>query len=132
MNKQIFDIPDGITCHDSFIAYMASYYGTVDFLFEPLLLYRIHSHNLSGNFCAENSRNFLECFRRYLKSCKRGQESSRNDGRIICDEMKKRYGVDLAELESPFANCVKYNYIKRAWEEARKKYKADKIGKWRR
>lgn len=130
MNKQIFDIPDGITCHDSFIAYMASYYGTVDFLFEPLLLYRIHSHNLSGNFCAENSRNFLECFRRYLKSCKRGQESSRNDGRIICDEMKKRYGVDLAELESPFANCVKYNYIKRAWEEARKKYKADKIGKW--
>ena len=46
--------------------------------------------------------------------------------------MKKRYGVDLAELESPFANCVKYNYIKRAWEEARKKYKADKIGKWRR
>lgn len=131
IDRQIFCIPDEIICHDSFITYMAANYGTVDFLFEPLLLYRIHSNNLSSNFCAQNSKNFWDCFRRYLKTCKRVKKSSENDGRIICTEMMKRYGIDLVEMGSPFAKNVEYNYIKRAWEATKKDYKADKIGEWK-
>ena len=132
VDTKIFDIPNGIISHDSFIAYMAAYYGTVDFIFDSLVYYRIHENNLSCNFCAENSSNVVQCFKKYLKALKRVKKSWTNDNKIVCEEMMRRYGIDLKLMESPFAiNDPKYNRIKKAWEYTRNDYKADKIGNWK-
>ena len=124
----IFDIPDGIVQQDSFLAVMASNYGTIDFIYEPLLLYRIHGNNLSGNFAAEFSHNRLECFFRYLKVASRVCEYEKKDKSIISEEFRKRFGHEIIFSESTATNVKAGNIFLFAWRKTQIAYKMDKIG----
>ena len=96
--QEYLNIPKELVSHDTFIAYMASYYGTIDFMFEPLLLYRIHPNSLSGNFQVEVSKNVIEAFRYYWRHYKRVLECGRKDGYILKEEIAKRYGIDSTHV----------------------------------
>lgn len=126
----IFNIPEAMVCHDTFIAVMASYYGTVNFIFEPLLLYRIHKHNLSGNYGAQFSRNIISCFCRYYKTAKRIVESHERDGSIIEKELKRRYNIELNDYQNCFSGYYEKSVLKCAWQRTLRDYKAGKIGIW--
>ncbi|MBQ6788409.1 MAG: glycosyltransferase [Lachnospiraceae bacterium] len=96
--QEYLNIPKELVSHDTFIAYMASYYGTIDFMFEPLLLYRIHPNSLSGNYQVEVSKNVIEAFRYYWRHYKRVLECGRKDGYILKEEIAKRYGIDSTHV----------------------------------
>jgi len=127
----IFDIPPKLVMHDTFLAVMASYYGSVDFIFEPLLLYRVHKDNLSGNYAAQFSKNIVECFMRYYKNSKRVVLSNAYDNQIIKDELMKRFAVRLDNYQNCFMRGRKKSRIEIAWERTKKDLQAGKIGIWR-
>ena len=91
--REILDIPDNIIEHDTYIVTMASLYGTVDFIRIPLVQYRIHHNNLSGNYRVETARNFIECFTYLRKSAKENYKCQHrmNDKKIIDGMLKKRW-----------------------------------------
>lgn len=124
----IFKIPKGIVCHDTFITVMASYYGTINYIFEPLLIYRIHGNNLSGNYSAEFSRNALQCFIKYYKAAERGISSHKNDDLIIEQELYTRFGICLKDYDNCFFRDFETSKIKLAWKRLKKNQK--KIGVW--
>lgn len=124
----IFNIPTGVVSHDTFMAVMASQYGTINYIYEPLLIYRIHSNNLSGNYSAEFSRNALQCFIKYYKAADRGISSHKNDDLIIEQELYKRFGIRLKDYDNCFFRCFETSKIKLAWRRTKKSYK--KIGIW--
>lgn len=91
--REILDIPSNIIEHDTYIAAMASMYGTVDFIRMPLIAYRIHYNNLSGNYRVETAGNFIECFRYLRKTAKENYVSQyrMNDKRIIDRILKEKW-----------------------------------------
>ncbi len=127
----IFRIPGDVIQQDTFITVMASRYGTIDFLYEPLLLYRIHENNLSGNFGAEFSKNILQCYRRYYKVGKRICKSNRTDGLILQRELLARFGVKLEDYKNAFLNIEVIPPFVYAWRRTWRDYRAGNIGIWR-
>lgn len=130
--NEYLKIPGEVVAHDSFIAVMASHFGTVDYLYKPLLLYRIHGNNLSGNFSSQFSKGIVDAFLKNLKKSKRIQESYKKDGDIIIGELKRRFGIELDERRSPFVTSEKIRSrfiwaVKKTSEE----YKHSKIGIWK-
>lgn len=91
--QEILDMPDNIVEHDTYIAMIASMYGTIDFIRIPLVRYRIHDNNLSGNFRVEAASNFIECFRYLRKSAKENYKSQycMNDKYIIDRVLKEKW-----------------------------------------
>lgn len=130
-SDKIFNLPNKLILHDTFIAVMASYYGTVDFIFEPLLLYRVHRNNLSGNFSAQFSRNIFECFIKNYKACKRLVASNTHDDKIIKDELMNRFQVNLDDYSNCFSEHREKSRVKNAWIRTRKAINDGKIGIWR-
>jgi len=49
--------PQRIPMHDQWLAVMAAYYGKIEYIDKPLLLYRRHSGNAS--YCTEKSKNSI-------------------------------------------------------------------------
>lgn len=127
----IFNIPKKLVMHDTFLAIMASYYGSVDFIFEPLLLYRVHKNNLSGNYAAQFSSNFFECFFRYYKASKREVLCNTYDDQIIKDELMKRFNIRLEDYQNCFKGVRERSRIVIAWKRTNKDFHAGKIGIWR-
>lgn len=130
-NCNIFNIPEKVVTHDTFITVMSSHYGTVDFIFEPLLIYRVHRNNLSGNFGAQFSRNILECFIRYYKVSKRIVVSNTYDDRIIRDELMNRFQINLDDYNNCFNGRREKSRFKIAWTRTKKAFRDGKIGIWR-
>ena len=97
--NKIFSIPVNVS-HDTFITMMAARYGTIDFLYDVLLLYRIHGKNISGNFQAQFSKNIFQCFLNYLRVEKRAYESAKYDEKIIKNEFKTRFMVDIDDYDN--------------------------------
>ena len=81
--SDIMDIPKGIIMHDLYITVIASQYGTVDFLYKPLVYYRIHRNNLSGNYSAQFSDNIIKSFINTYRKSKRIKQSQNNDNKVI-------------------------------------------------
>ena len=91
--QEILDIPDNIVEHDTYIAMIASMYGTIDFIRIPLVRYRIHNNNVSENYKVETARNFIECFKYLRKSAKEYYKSQyrMNDKYIIDRILKEKW-----------------------------------------
>lgn len=91
--REILDIPDNIIEHDTYIVAMASMYGTVDFIRIPLIEYRIHHNNLSGNYRVETARNFIECFKYLRRTAKENYiaQYRMNDKYIIDQILKEKW-----------------------------------------
>lgn len=91
--QDILDIPDNVVEHDTYIAIMASMYGTVDFIRVSLVKYRIHHNNVSGNYKVETTKNFMECLMYLIKSAKENYRSQyrMNDKKIIDDLLKAKW-----------------------------------------
>ena len=130
-SRDIFSIPEKVVTHDTFIAVMSSHYGTVDFIFEPLLIYRVHRNNLSGNYGAQFSKNVFECFVRYYKTSKRIVVSNTYDDRIIRDELMNRFQINLDDYDNCFSGRREKSRIKIAWTRTKKDFHNGKIGAWR-
>lgn len=91
--REIMDIPDSIIEHDTYITVIASMYGTIDFIRFPLVHYRIHHNNLSGNYRVETARNFMECFKCLRRTAKENHISQyrMNDKSIIDCILKEKW-----------------------------------------
>lgn len=100
--KKIFDIPKGIVMHDTYIAAASSCFGTVDFIYEPVLLYRIHSGNLSGNYSSYFAKSSLDAFIKNYHKWKRFKISTDNDTKIIIKTLEERFGMKITNPKSPY------------------------------
>lgn len=129
--NEIFNIPPNVVKHDTFVVMMAAHYGTVDFLYEVLELYRIHRNNLSANFQALFAKNRLQCFMNYLKKGRRAIQSAEYDGDAIRAEMKSRFDINIDDYPNCFQNRVKVTRFIWAYERTKKDYNKGLIGKWR-
>lgn len=58
--------PPKMLSHDHWIGYIAEMVGKVKYIDEPLMLYRIHDHNVSGNTKSTNSLRFKLSYRLYM------------------------------------------------------------------
>ena len=58
--------PEKLLSHDHWIGYIAEMIGKVKFIEEPLMYYRIHDHNVSGNTRSTNSLRFKLAYRLYM------------------------------------------------------------------
>lgn len=130
--KDILSIPNGIIMHDLYISVIASQFGTIDYLYKPLVNYRIHGHNLSGNYSAQFSKNGFDSFMKTMRKSKRIKQSQKNDGLIIIEDLKKKYNNDITMSESPllFQQVIKNRLI---WslKQTYRDYKEGIIGLWR-
>ena len=128
--NKIFSIPVNVVSHDTFITMMAARYGTIDFLYDVLLLYRIHGKNISGNFQAQFSKNIFQCFLNYLRVEKRAYESAKYDEKIIKNEFKTRFMVDIDDYDNCFKKKRKVTKFIWAIQMTRKAYQKGIIGIW--
>ena len=128
--NKIFSIPVNVVSHDTFITMMAARYGTIDFLYDVLLLYRIHGKNISGNFQAQFSKNIFQCFLNYLRVEKRAYESAKYDEKIIKNEFKTRFMVDIDDYDNCFKKKRKLTKFIWAIQMTRKAYQKGIIGIW--
>ncbi len=125
----VFDIPAGVVCHDYFLSVLASTKGSVDYIFQPLLLYRIHGNNLSTNFKAEVSKNIFQLFMRRYQSYYLGRDAKNNDGLIIERELQQRFGLRLNDYENCVLNTSKRTVID-ILDATIDDYKQKRIGAW--
>lgn len=69
-NKRVLDavlpFPAKLLSHDHWIGYIAEMIGKVKYIEEPLMYYRIHDHNVSGNSHSTNSLWFKISYRIYM------------------------------------------------------------------
>lgn len=128
--NKIFNIPVNVVSHDTFITMMASRYGTIDFLYDVLLLYRIHGKNISGNFQAQFSKNIFECFLNYLRIEKRAYKSAKYDDKIIKNELKNRFMVDIDDYDNCFKKKCRVTKVIWALQRTKKAYQKGIIGIW--
>lgn len=128
--NKIFNIPFNVVSHDTFIAMMAARYGTIDFLYDVLLLYRIHGKNISGNFQAQFAKNIFQCFFNYLRIEKRAYESAKYDDKIIKCELKTRFMVDIDDYDNCFKKKRKVTKFIWAIQMTKKAYQKGIIGIW--
>jgi glycosyltransferase involved in cell wall biosynthesis len=127
----VLDIPPGIVCYDIYMAIIASVTGTVDYINKQLVLYRIHGGNLSNNFKAETSRSFLSLFVRRYVSYIKGRDKYNRDGEIISQEIKNRYGIDLAKYENRLLKSQRGEwFLLSIFKECIRDYRNGKIGIW--
>lgn len=129
-NYNIFNIPTEVVQHDTFVAVMASRYGTIDFLYESLVLYRIHENNLSGNYRGQFSKNIFRCFLDYYKIAKRIKKRNEIDGKILEKELYERFHVKLRNYDNAFLHVVGISPLKYAWKRMIKEHKEGSIGAW--
>lgn len=103
--RKILDIPDNIVEHDTYITVIASMYGTIDFIRIPLVKYRIHYSNVSGNYRVEAARNFMECFKYLRRSAKENYKCQHrmNDKKIIDNVLKTKWKCmeEYSAVKSP-------------------------------
>jgi Predicted glycosyltransferases len=131
-SKNIFRLPDKIVLHDTFIAVMASHYGTVDFIFEPLLIYRVHKNNISGNYGTEFSKNVFTCFLRNYKVSKRVIKSNKYDDIIIKQELMNRFQINIDDYNNCFSRKRETSRIRFAWRVTKQAFCSKVIGIWSR
>lgn len=69
-NRKVLDavlpFPARLLSHDHWIGYIAEMIGKVEFIEEPLMYYRIHDNNVSGNSRSSNSLWFKISYRFYM------------------------------------------------------------------
>ena len=69
-NRRVLDaalpFPKRILSHDHWIGYIAEMIGKVKFIDEPLMYYRIHDHNVSGDSRSTNTLWFKITYRLYM------------------------------------------------------------------
>ncbi len=69
-NRKVLDavlpFPAKLLSHDHWIGYIAEMIGKVKYIEEPLMFYRIHDHNVSGNSHSTNSLWFKISYRLYM------------------------------------------------------------------
>ncbi len=69
-HKRVLDavlpFPTKLLSHDHWIGYIAEMVGKVKYIDEPLMYYRIHDHNVSGNSHSTNSLRFKLSYRLYM------------------------------------------------------------------
>lgn len=69
-NRKVLDavlpFPAKLLSHDHWIGYIAEMIGKVKYIEEPLMSYRIHDHNVSGNSHSTNSLWFKISYRLYM------------------------------------------------------------------
>lgn len=69
-NRKVLDaalpFPPKMLSHDHWIGYIAEIVGKVKYIDEPLMYYRIHDHNVSGNSHSTNSLRFKISYRLYM------------------------------------------------------------------
>ena len=58
--------PENLLSHDHWIGYIAEMIGKVKYIDEPLMYYRIHDHNVSGDSKSTNSLWFKVSYRIYM------------------------------------------------------------------
>ncbi len=64
--EAVLPFPSKLLSHDHWIGYIAEIIGKVYFMEEPLMYYRIHDHNVSGNSSSTNSLVFKIRYRWYM------------------------------------------------------------------
>lgn len=69
-NRKVLDaalpFPKKLLSHDHWIGYIAEMVGKVKYIDEPLMYYRIHDHNVSGDSPSTNSLWFKLSYRLYM------------------------------------------------------------------
>lgn len=129
--KKVLTVPSGIVEHDRFIATMAVCMGTIDYIYEPLVLYRIHRGNLSQNYSMESASSVFKAFISQYIIAKRSKRSQK-DNIIIKKELKNRFKIDLDEYNHRlFGGEAKRKILLcGALEKTLKAYKKGIIGIW--
>lgn len=123
----IFPIPVKICEHDTFIAIMAAHYGKIGYVRTPLILYRIHDNNLSGNYAMETNKNLFKLGCITIKTLKRINKRNATDIAIIKEELKRRFD----EEGTMFSMKLNSSEIKNIYI-ASLKYILDNMYKWKR
>lgn len=69
-NRRILEValpfPEKLLSHDHWIGYIAEMKGKVKYIEMPLMYYRLHDHNVSGNSHSTNSLRFKISYRLYM------------------------------------------------------------------
>lgn len=98
-NKDIvktFSIPSQMEEPDRFLRVMLACVGDLGYVDEPLVNYRIHMNNLSGNYFEQINKNPFKVFRNYLNKNRRFNRIFHKDDLLILEEVKKRFDLDLS------------------------------------
>lgn len=115
--KSIFPIPKDIIEHDYYLTVCFSLFGKIRYVQQPLVKYRIHEENLSGNYALE----VIKTYKSYKTLMKKGKRVS-NDSMIIKKHIEdvfsqivdfplkkqKRYTI----MVKKFIPIIHYMYIK--------------------
>lgn len=64
--RAVLPFPERLLSHDHWIGYIAEMIGKVKYIEEPLMYYRIHDHNVSGNSHSTNTLWFKLSYRFYM------------------------------------------------------------------
>ncbi len=95
--KEILFIPHEMEEPDRFRRMMILCRGKLGYINEPLVNYRIHANNISGNYYAQISKNPLKILASYIHANKRYNRIYADDDSLIIREAKRRFQIDLNE-----------------------------------
>lgn len=109
--EKVFMIPEDMQEPDRFLRMMCLCMGKLGYVDEPLVNYRIHTNNLSGNYFVQTNRNLIKILRCYIKSNKRYNAMFEKDDELIFKEAMRRFGVDLAKGPKYLRRNAKRVYI---------------------
>ncbi len=94
---KVFPIPNQIQEHDFFIAIMAVHYGNIGYIKKPLTLWRIHDHNLSGQYALETNKSLIKAGFIIYRGLHRSNKKECLDPQIIKYELKRRFNEDISQ-----------------------------------
>ncbi len=100
--EKVLSVPAEMEEPDRFLRMMILCMGKLGFVNVPLVSYRIHSSNLSGNYFCQISKNPVKILSSYIHANKRYNRIFERDDKLIVSEAKRRFQTDLGE-----------NYLKR-------------------
>ncbi len=96
--EKSFSIPGQMEEPDRFLRVMLACMGNIGYVDEPLVNYRIHLNNLSGNYYEHIEKNPVLVFRNYYRKNKRYNRIYKKDDEMILSEAQSRFAKDLSPM----------------------------------
>lgn len=94
LNK-VFSISENVKELDYFFRAMLAAKGKIGFINESLILYRIHSNNLSKNYFIEVSNKWRDIYNTKLKLDKKYNKIYEIDDKLIVEELRNRFSIEV-------------------------------------
>lgn len=91
----IFPIPSDIIEHDYYLALCFSLFGNIQYINKPLIEYRVHSNNISGNYALETTNGYRNYKKIIKKNKNRSNKIIKNDIVILEKHIKEKLNRDI-------------------------------------